>query len=65
VTPQKWQNYFRAKFGIPKEEAFDSRALASKLFPAMTDVFFKRKKDHNSADAALMAVWKSEQLAGA
>lgn len=63
VAPQRWQNYYRAKFGIGKEQAFDSRELAIRLFPGMADIFFKRKKDHNSADAALMALWKLDQLA--
>jgi len=57
VAPQKWQNMFRQWDGIPKGTAFDSRTLASKLFPSFSQTYFTRKKDHNSADAALMAVW--------
>lgn len=64
VTPQKWQSYYRAKFGIEKGQPFDSRALACKLFPAMT-ALFRRVKDHNTADAVLMATWKMEQLVNA
>lgn len=63
VTPQKWQNWFRAKYGIEKGQEFNSRELAVKIFPDKAELF-RRVKDHNSADAALMAVWKSEHLAG-
>lgn len=65
VTPQKWQNFFRARYNIAKDQVFDSRTIAIRIFPALADIFFKRKKDHNSADAALMAVWRAEQLGGA
>lgn len=63
VAPQKWQNMFRACFNIPKEQQFDSRALALRLFPSHAHLF-KRKKDHNTADAVCMAVWKACQLTG-
>lgn len=66
VTPQKWQNFYRATLAISREEAFDSRSLAIALFPEarfnktprqrMTYAF-ERKLDHNSADAALIALW--------
>lgn len=61
VTPQKWQNFFRIKYGILKPEPFFSRVLAIQLFPQYAELF-RRVKDHNSADAALLAVWKAEQL---
>ena len=61
ISPQKWQNFFRARHGIPKDQDFDSRALALEIFPIMAP-YFSRKKDHNSADAALIAVWKAFQL---
>lgn len=61
VAPQKWQNWFRLTYGIGKEQAFDSRALAIKILPEHADLF-KRKKDHNTADACLIAVWKAYQL---
>lgn len=57
VWPQRWQNFFRKWLGIEKGQEFDSRAIACRLFPSQAD-YFKRKKDHNSADAALIAVWK-------
>jgi crossover junction endodeoxyribonuclease RuvC len=56
VSPQKWQNYYRAAFNVPKGEQFDSRTIAVHLFPEQMDLF-RRKKDHNTADAALMALW--------
>jgi hypothetical protein len=63
VSPQKWQNYFRLRMGVTKEQQFDSRAIALRMFPSHADLF-KRKKDHNTADAVLMAVWKASQLKG-
>lgn len=63
VTPQKWQNWFRARYGIVKGQQFNSRELALQIFPDKAD-FFRRVKDHNSADAVLLAHWKAEQLAG-
>lgn len=61
VSPQKWQNWFRTNFNLPRPEVFDSRALALRLFPGYADLL-KRKKDHNTADAILMAYWKICQL---
>jgi crossover junction endodeoxyribonuclease RuvC len=61
VAPQRWQNYFRAQLGLAKGELFDSPAIASKIFPASVP-YLKRKKDHNTADAILMALWKLQSL---
>ena len=61
VAPQKWQNWFRNVYEIGRDQAFDSRSLATKILPEHADLF-KRKKDHNSADACLIAVWKACQL---
>jgi hypothetical protein len=61
VSPQKWQRFFRERFNIEKGTEFDSRAIACQIFPAQAE-FFKRKKDHNSADAALLCVWKAHQV---
>ena len=61
VAPQKWQNFFRARYRIGKDQDFDSRALAIQLFPAQAELF-RRVKDHNSADAVLLAVCKAWQL---
>jgi len=62
VSPQKWQGFFRQRLGIAKEVEFDSRAIAAQVLPSSTP-YLSRKKDHNSADAILLAVWKL--LAGA
>jgi len=55
VEPQTWQKSFKeAGEWLPAEE--DSRQTALRLFPGHQHLF-SRVKDHNSADAALMAVW--------
>jgi hypothetical protein len=56
VSPVKWQNFFRERDGVPRPHEFDSRALASLYLPSKADLF-SRKKDHNTADAFLMAIW--------
>ena len=56
VAPQRWQNYIRNLCGLSKEAEFLSPALATALFPKLAP-YFTRKKDHNSADAVLIAVW--------
>lgn len=61
VAPQKWQNFYRRLHTIPKDVEFDSRPLASKIFPVCVP-YLKRKKDHNTADAVLLALWKHAQL---
>lgn len=57
--PQTWQKWAREYFEITRSQEFDSRSLASKLFPSFASMF-KRVKDHNSADACLIAVWSLE-----
>jgi crossover junction endodeoxyribonuclease RuvC len=57
VSPQKWQGFFRQRLDIPKGADFDSRAVASSILP-MSVPYLKRKLDHNSADAILIAAWK-------
>ena len=47
VEPEAWKRYF--KLGKDKEEA---RALAQRLYP---EVDLHRKKDHNKAEALLIA----------
>ncbi len=61
IAPQRWQNYFRNRFNIPKGKPFKevTREIASQMFPAQADLF-KRKKDHNSADAALLAIYAED-----
>ena len=60
VHPIRWQNWFRSLYGPPKGTPFDSRELALRLLPGHAELF-KRKKDHNTADACLMALWKLAQ----
>jgi hypothetical protein len=59
VPPQTWQNFFKKLFGITEKKPFKemTQELAAKLFPAEKQLFLARKKDHNSADAALMAAY--------
>ena len=51
ITPQTWQKAMGVTGG--KDGA---RARAMELFPWNVD-YFKRKKDHGRADAALIACW--------
>jgi crossover junction endodeoxyribonuclease RuvC len=61
VAPLKWKGFYRKHFGIQKGCEVDSRVIASHLFPQFA-AYFKRKKDHNSADAFLIALWKLSHL---
>lgn len=61
IAPQAWQKYFRDRESIPREQEFDSRQIASKIFPLSAPQLL-RIKDHNSADSILMAIWKLENL---
>lgn len=65
VSPQKWQNFFRKWLDLPAKVPFKSltREVATVLFPENRDLF-KRKKDHNTADAALIAVWRALTWSG-
>ena len=53
VTPNTWKKYFRLN-----NEAEKSRALACQRFPTLLGL--ARKKDHNRAEALLIALWKLE-----
>lgn len=61
VAPLKWKNWYRKQLGIRKGCKVDSREIATKLFPHCA-CYFTRKKDHNSADAVLIALWKLNHL---
>ncbi len=63
VSPQRWQGWFRNLLSIGKDREFDSREIAAKIVPESSP-YLSRKKDHNSADAVLIAAWKLFQLAG-
>jgi crossover junction endodeoxyribonuclease RuvC len=61
VAPQRWQNFFRKLFNLPKRPFKEmTRAIAARLFPQQADLF-KRKKDHGTADAALIAAYGALQ----
>jgi crossover junction endodeoxyribonuclease RuvC len=51
VAPAKWKVHFR--LSADKEQ---SRALALRLFPACAEQF-QRKRDHNRAEASLLALY--------
>lgn len=55
VLPQKWKK-FHGLVGCDKDA---SRTLAIQLYPDMAD-FLKRKKDHNRAEALLIATYGSK-----
>jgi crossover junction endodeoxyribonuclease RuvC len=52
VTPAKWKKHFSLN-----SDAEKSRALAIRRFPAAP---LARRKDHNRAEALLLALWKLE-----
>ncbi|MEM8794096.1 MAG: hypothetical protein AAGE61_00910 [Pseudomonadota bacterium] len=52
VRPATWKKALGAK----AKDAEDIRALAIQRWPSMAE-FFSRKKDHNRAEAALIALW--------
>jgi len=60
VTPQRWQGYFWDLDKVPRKKGmrknFDSIDVASCYIPKAKP-FLTRKKDHNSADALLIAFW--------
>lgn len=57
VSPTSWKRHF--KLSADKEKA---RALAVRLWPSSEH--FERKKDHNRAEAALLARFGAETLIG-
>jgi crossover junction endodeoxyribonuclease RuvC len=57
VVPQKWKH----ALGLTSDKD-ESLAMARDLFPSMED--FARKKDHNRAEAMLIAVWRANELEG-
>ena len=56
VFPQKWQNFFRQWQRLRKEDPFDSRVIAANILPSSSP-YLTRVKDHNTADAVLIAAW--------
>lgn len=74
VSPQKWQNFYREVCDIPRGVEFSSPAIAKVVAPVadyLPKCRFKvqpgpydREKDHNTADAVLMALWRICVLKG-
>lgn len=60
VAPQTWKKAMLAD--MPKEK-FSSVQRALQLYPHLVDSF-KRKKDHNRADALLITEWGRRQICG-
>lgn len=58
VAPATWKAYFKLRGGQDMKEA--ARAHAIRLFP---EADLARKKDHNRAEAALIARWYVERHA--
>ena len=54
VAPTVWKKHFR----LAGSDGELSRALACRRFPALSGL--ARKKDHNRAEALLIALWKLE-----
>lgn len=58
VQPQTWKRYF----GLIGKEKGDAREIAARLYPDAAQQF-KRAKDHNRADAVLIANYGQGKLA--
>lgn len=56
VTPKKWKE----RFGLLHTDKHAARNMIRELFPAAQH-FFKRAKDHNRADSALIATYGAER----
>lgn len=61
IPPATWKAHYKLKGGKDAKEA--SRAEALRLFPASPE-HFSRKKDHNRAEAALLARFASITING-
>ena len=62
-TPQEWQkSLIRTTDGKDTKER--SLMVARRLWPNQARAIFQRKKDHNRADAALIAFWLHRQMKG-
>lgn len=61
VHPLAWQNFWRKRLGILRPRPFDSCAIVVSGLPEHRGLL-KRVKDHNSADAILIALHRLSQL---
>lgn len=59
VQPEVWKGYFQ----LPGDDKEAARQLALRLFPE-TSHFLARKKDHNRAEAELIAWWANRPPVG-
>lgn len=57
ASPLRWQNFFRQEMGVDKSVPFHSPTILAKLCPSFSQPYLKRKLDHNTADAFLLAIW--------
>lgn len=57
ITPQSWKAYY----GLRSASAEDSRQKAIDLIPAAAP-YLQRKKDHNRAEALLMALYGALEI---
>jgi hypothetical protein len=57
ITPQEWKKFYG--IGHDKDKA---RQVATTLYPESAG-FFKRIKDHNRAEACLIAHWLLRRIA--
>lgn len=66
VAPLRWQNWYRHHLQLDRIDHpdFDSREIALRLLPAKYAPLFKRKKDHNTADAVLIGLWALATTSG-
>lgn len=60
VSPQTWKKAMMG--GEPKEKGA-SRVVAARLYPLQTEESLSRKKDHNRADALLLAEYGRRLIA--
>lgn len=56
VAPARWKREFGLGGKRGTDAADDARAIVSQIVPRHADLF-RRKKDHNRADAALLAIY--------
>lgn len=57
VTPQSWQKWVKEYLGMSHREVFSSCEVALQCAPPASHGLFDRQKDHNTADAFLLALW--------
>jgi crossover junction endodeoxyribonuclease RuvC len=59
VVPRSWQAWVREYVGWGRDDAFSACEAALQCAPPAHHGLFKRAKDHNTADAFLLALWGS------